>query len=225
MKTQYVLSFLAFVSIFLLAGCGKQKIDDGGLVAPVPVVEEVVVPAKDASVEVVNATYAIDLDNSSLEWVGKAVGKSHNGTVNIISGEVELKDSQVVSGLFEIDMTTIKTLDLQGTAAQGLDSHLKNEDFFAVDEYPLSTLSVRNMALNGGAGQITADLTIKGITNEIVFPFTYVMEGDNLEVQADLLLDRTLWDVRYGSGKFFQDLGDKVISDDMEISLNILLKK
>ena len=93
-----------------------------------------------------------------------------------------------------------------------------SDDFFSVEKFPTATLKIKAIDDNN---QVTADLTIKDITHEIQFPATIAVANDKLTAEADFEIDRSLWDIRYGSGKFFKDLGDKLIKDEIEISLKI----
>ena len=122
---------------------------------------------------------------------------------------------------FVVDMTTINTTDLSGEWKDKLDAHLRNDDFFNVPEHPTSTLTFKKV--NSKAGNkynITADLTIKGKTNPVTFD---ALVSDD-SVQGELTFDRTKWNIKYGSGSFFEGLGDKMINDKVKLDFNISLK-
>jgi polyisoprenoid-binding protein YceI len=104
----------------------------------------------------------------------------------------------------------------------GLDGHLKNEDFFDVENHPEATIAITSTQAvsdeeNGDYVMATADLTIKDITNTVTFP---IYSEESLDV-AKITIDRTLWDIRYGSNKFFDDLKDKAIKDEIDFEVNI----
>jgi polyisoprenoid-binding protein YceI len=152
-----------------------------------------------------------DPAKSQVKWTGNKVGGSHNGEVKLKSGELEIKGDQIVKGNFVIDMTSIVNNDLEDKEYnQKLVGHLKSDDFFGVEKYPTSTLVIKKSTkfVNNKA-TVTADLSIKGKTDEIVFDVT---RNDKV-FTSKIEIDRSKYDVRYGSKSFFDNLGDKVIDD------------
>jgi len=120
-------------------------------------------------------------------------------------------------------MTTIKVTDLQGEYAGKLEGHLKSEDFFGVTTYPNATLIILNAQHKGNNEyNVKANLTIRGITQEIQFPATVKAEGKKYKAEADVTIDRSLFNVKYGSGKFYEDLGDKTIYDDFQLKVSLV---
>jgi hypothetical protein len=75
-----------------------------------------------------------------------------------------------------------------------------------------------------GDYNVKGNLTIKGITNEISFPAKVSLENGNVQAMGTATIDRTKWNIKYGSGKFFQGLGDKMIYDEFEITFDIKAK-
>lgn len=168
-------------------------------------------------------TYKLDPAKSKIEWVGKKVTGQHNGSLQVQSGSVTLDNGQVKAGDFVIDMQSIKVLDLQDAGPnEKLTNHLKSDDFFSVAAHPTSQFKITSAkTVSPGRVDVTGDLTIKGITKPITIPATLKQEGDKLSAKGEVKVDRTLYNVRYGSGKFFQGLGDKLISDDFELKLDL----
>lgn len=123
-------------------------------------------------------------------------------------------------GTFTVDMTTINTTDLKpGQGKESLDGHLKAEDFFGVEKHKTANLVFKTISGKGnGLYTVTADLTIKGITKPITFDIT--VKGNT--ATTTLKVDRTKYDIKYGSGSFFTDLGDKTISDEFELKVNLV---
>ena len=172
-----------------------------------------------------SGNYILDATNSSLGWKAAfKVGASHSGTIAIKNGNLNINsNTQVASGEFIIDMTNISEGSLSDEESKGkLIGHLMSDDFFSVEKFPIATLKIKEI---DDKNQVTADLTIKGITNEIQFPATITVVNDKLTAEASFEIDRSLWDIRYGSGKFFKDLGDKLIKDEIDISLKIQATK
>ena len=170
---------------------------------------------------------AIDSDASTIAWVGEKVTGEHNGTVKIKSGALQLEGENITGGEFIIDMTTIEVLDLEGDMKGKLMGHLKSKDFFSVEEYPAAKFvitSVNESKKDNATHFISGDLTIKGITNKITFPAVVSIVDNKVNAKASFDLDRTKWNIKYGSGSFFDGLGDKMIYDDFKIDLTLASK-
>lgn len=166
----------------------------------------------------------VKTDKSSIAWTGKKVTGQHNGSVNIKDGNLVIEDGIITGGAFTIDMNSITVLDLQDKGKANLEGHLKSDDFFGVEAYPVATLKIKDSKSKGkGAYDFTADLTIKGITNTITFPAQVTFSGSEVMANADIKVDRSLYNVRYGSGKFFENLGDKTIYDEFELKVKLVV--
>lgn len=156
--------------------------------------------------------------SAEIEWRGEKVTGEHNGNIKLKSGEFEIKNNKIASGTFVIDMASMTNLDIKDEGMRNkLMGHLKSDDFFGVETYPTSKLVVtKSTAFQGGVAEVTGKLTIKENTHPITFKV--IKDGDKFN--AALTIDRTLYDVRYGSGKFFENLGDKTIYDDFDLKIN-----
>lgn len=157
---------------------------------------------------------------SIIMWEGKKVTGKHEGTINLSSGTLVFKKDKLKGGEMVVDMTTINTTDLTGGKKDDLDKHLKNDDFFGVDKHPTAKLVFTKIkSLKNNAYKITADLTIKGITK----PVTFDLKVDNANTAiANVVIDRTLYDIKYGSGSFFDNLGDKAIDNNFTLSVKLV---
>jgi polyisoprenoid-binding protein YceI len=156
----------------------------------------------------------VKIDNSKVVWKGYKVTGSHEGTIAIQSGSLSFDDDKLTGGEFVIDMTTINTTDLDGEYKGKLDGHLKSDDFFGVENHPTAKLLFNKVKATGkNAYDVTGDLTIKGKTNPV--SFTISIYGS--KATASLKVDRTKYDVRYGSTSFFDDLKDKAIYDEFDL--------
>lgn len=177
--------------------------------------------------------YVLKAEESTFQWTGKKVGSEHTGTVDIKSGTVRVSDTQEIEEAeFVIDMTTISNDDLTDeNMNKTLVDHLKNDDFFSVSDYPEAILHITEAQPIAGAGEeepnyeLTGNLAIKGIVNEITFPARIVQNGDGtVSATATFPVDRTKWNVRYGSDKFFDNLGDNVINDEFIATLDLVFE-
>ncbi len=167
--------------------------------------------------------YSVDTKASKVTWLGEKIGGEHKGTIQLISGEFTEKGNKIVSGSFVIDMTTIKDTDLddEGYRAK-LEGHLKSDDFFGVANYPTAKLVITSgESFKSGKAKVKGDLTIKGKTNPIEFEVE--KKGDSY--LGKMVVDRSKYDVRYGSKSFFDNLGDKVIDDEFTIYVNLKVER
>ncbi|MCO6499984.1 MAG: YceI family protein [Vicingus serpentipes] len=164
----------------------------------------------------------INTEKSSVEWIGKKVAGAHNGTIKIKEGKLHLHDGNLERGTVVMDMTSIVCLDLEGEWKGKLEKHLKNEDFFDVANHKTAILSIISVKLQeGNKYTVAGNLTIKGITKPIEFPATIEVRDGKLGAYAEVKVDRTLYDIKYGSGKFFEGLGDKAIEDEFTIKFKV----
>lgn len=162
--------------------------------------------------------FKIDNTRSTIEWVGRKVTGSHNGTIAVKQGELILSNGQLLGGEFVVDTTAIQVLDIADpeTNAQ-FAGHLASDDFFSSHQFPLATLEI--ISVKGT--HVEANLTIKGITNHIDFDADVKVTGDELTASARLVVDRTKYDIKYRSRNFFQNLGDTLIFNDFELSVSL----
>ncbi len=163
--------------------------------------------------------YTADVKKSSLAWHGKKVTGEHFGNINLKSGNLEVTNDQIAKGIFIIDMTSITNSDLtDATYNTKLVNHLKSDDFFGVANHPEAVLEiVKAGKFVNNEATVEANLTIKKITH----PITFKAKRDGKTYTADLVVDRAKYDVRYGSGSFFDGLGDKMIYDEFEMKIRI----
>jgi polyisoprenoid-binding protein YceI len=179
------------------------------------------------SIPLESGEYVIDTKESVLTWKCSMVyaGKGgHHGYVYISKGGLMIEKNQLVGGSVEVDMNTIE--DERHNSDNNLINHLKDPDFFDVKKFPSSTFSITKVSsIDKENIEVSGNLTIKGVTHEVTFPAKVEVKGKTLNANGKLTIDRTKWDVRYRSGKFFDDLADRAISDDVEFEMNIVAKK
>ncbi len=179
--------------------------------------------ALQAGTNPVNGKQKINTTASKIDWTGRKVTGKHIGIVNIKEGSLDIKDGFLVGGTFTIDMPSLKSTDLTGEYAGKLEGHLKSDDFFATASYPTSVLKITQSNAKGeGQFEVKANLTIKGITQPITFMATLLPDGKKYKATANLTIDRTLYNVKYGSAKFFEDLGDTTIYDEFDLAISLV---
>ncbi|MBC7540872.1 MAG: YceI family protein [Bacteriovorax sp.] len=165
----------------------------------------------------------IDPATSKLVYVAKKVTGEHTGEVKISSGHLNFDKKNLKDGEFEIDMTSITNTDLSDASYhKKFIDHMVSEDFFAVEKFKTAKLVLKTVKKEKGDNyKVTGDLTIKGITAPVSFDAVATKE----KATAKVTFDRTKYDIKYGSGKFFQGLGDKMINDEVQLDVVLTAKK
>lgn len=165
----------------------------------------------------------VDVSKSVLKWNGKKVTGEHYGKIALKEGSFKLENNKIVGGKFIIDMNSITDEDLTDPGWNSkLIGHLKSDDFFGVEKYPEAVLElISSTPLVGGKTKVKANLTIKGITN----PIEFEAQQNGNQYTALITVDRSKYNVRYGSSSFFEGLGDKVIYDNFTLDVNLFAMK
>lgn len=170
--------------------------------------------------------YTVSNKISSMEWVGKKVTGEHFGTIKVKEGNVMVKDGMITGGTLMIDMNSIIVEDIKDEETNAkLSGHLRSEDFFGVEKYPMSKLEITEVVKKGDKYHIHGNLTIKDVTDKVEIPATIKMEDNKLVAIGETEIDRTKYGIKYGSGQFFDDLGDKMIYDNFVVRFKVGAKK
>jgi len=160
----------------------------------------------------------VNIEKSTITWLGKKVTGQHEGTIKLESGTLNFDGKQFIGGNFVIDMTTITVTDLEGKGKTKLEGHLKSDDFFGVDNHKKASLTITETKLQkDDSYAVTGDLTIKGQTH----PITFAMNINGNTATAQVKIDRTKYGIRYGSASFFDNLKDKAIYDEFDLNVNL----
>ncbi|MCB0529356.1 MAG: YceI family protein [Lewinellaceae bacterium] len=172
-------------------------------------------------------SYNVDVNSSTVVWTGYKVTGKHTGTVKIKNGNLSWDNGQLTGGSFEIDMNSITCTDQEGEWAQKLVGHLKSEDFFGVEKYPTSKFVITKAIPQDTKGnyKIVGNLTIKETTKEVKFFATASETDGKVTASGKMTIDRSEYNVRYGSGSFFDGLGDKTIYDEFDLQISLVAKK
>ncbi|NCT08711.1 MAG: YceI family protein [Flavobacteriia bacterium] len=168
----------------------------------------------------------VDVTASVLNWKGSKPLGTHSGTVTLKSGNLELKNGALKGGVFVVDLTSIKNLDMAGTdGAEKIEGHLKSADFFDVEKYPTATFTITKVKKEGTKLAVTGNLQIKDVTKSITIPAMIATENGVTVFKSEVFnINRTDFNVRYGSKSFFDNLKDKFIDDMMEMSFVVKTK-
>lgn len=168
-------------------------------------------------------TYKVDSSKSELEWTGKKVTGEHKGLIPIANGELLIEENKLKGGKFELNVAGLTVTDIADKDANArLVGHLKNDDFFATDKFPKANFKITNVVLNEDKTYtVTGELTIKGITKVISFPATVTSDAKSVTATGLITVNRTLFDIKFKSASFFENLGDKAIYDDFTLNVKL----
>ncbi|WP_299113010.1 YceI family protein [uncultured Winogradskyella sp.] len=216
MKTSF-LKIFTVVALVAFSSC-KDKANE----AETTKAEETAV-AKETAV-----TYKANVDKSMIEWKGFKPTGSHTGTIALTDGVVSVNNGMIESGNFTIDMSSIVVTDIpleeEGNAK--LKGHLTSADFFDVEKYPNAKFEVTGIETVEGKTMLSGNLTMKDKTNNISITVTTSMDGDTMTLTSETFtIDRSKWNVEYGSKSFFDNLGDKFINDNIELKITLVAEK
>jgi polyisoprenoid-binding protein YceI len=169
-------------------------------------------------------TLKVNTAESNIAWVGYKVTGQHSGNVKVKNGTLQMNHGVLAGGSFDIDMASITTTDLQGEMAGKLDGHLKADDFFGTEKYPTASFTITRAVATDSKGnyRITGNLKIKETTKEIKFNANVASAGGKVTATGKIVVDRSDFGVRYGSGSFFEGLGDKTIYDEFDLNVSLV---
>ena len=180
----------------------------------------------------INGTFEVE-PTSSIAWIGSKPTGKHNGKITVKNGEFTVESGKITQGMFTVDMNSITVEDLEGEDKESLEAHLKGtnkpeavDHFFNSAKYPEASFTITSFMNEGGSDMVEGDLTIKDKTNKVKFPVSIAEANGIITLTSpEFKINRTLWNVNYGSKSIFDDLGDKFIDDEISLQLNLRAKK
>lgn len=185
-----------------------------------------------ATPEAAAQAFVVDVTASKIDWVGSKPLEKHTGTINLSGGRVMVKDDVIEAGKFIIDMNSIAVTDLEGDSKANLENHLKGtvegkeDHFFNVVKFPQGLFELTGVELMDGKAMVKGNLTLRDISYNVSFPAVIEMMDNGMTLTSEpFSIDRTKWGVNYGSKSVFDDLGDKFINDDIELTVSLVAKK
>ncbi|NRD19601.1 YceI family protein [Winogradskyella eckloniae] len=212
-----IFKIFSLIALITMASCGDKAKEAETKDA------EAAAVAEDTAI-----TYNVNTAESGIDWKGFKPTGSHFGTITLSEGTLNLNEATIESGSFVIEMNSIAVSDIpaeeEGNAK--LVGHLKNADFFNVEDHPTAKFEVTGISTVEGKTILSGNLTIKEKTNNISFPVTTEIKDDMLSLTSETFtIDRSKWNIEYGSKSFFDNLGDKFINDDIEIKVALTATK
>ena len=214
---KHAFKLLTLIALTIVIVSCKDKADEAKTTAA-----EDAAKAKATSVK-----HMVNPAESIIEWTGfKPTGK-HNGTIKVESGVFTVNNGKLESGSFLIDMNSIENLDIPADNEMHgkLVGHLKSPDFFDVEQFPSAAFEVTGLEEKDGKTWLSGNLTLKDKKNNVTFPVTLNSNNGQYSITSEVFtIDRSKWDVKYGSKSFFDNLGDKFINDDIELKISVKSK-
>lgn len=173
-----------------------------------------------------NGNYNIDPATSNVTWYGeKITGKKHSGTISVMEGSLNMENG-IPAGSIVLAMNTLTVTDQSGEGKTKLENHLKSADFFDVAKFDVAKFQIKSAtAKNAMQFEVKGDLTIKGITNEATANVVIAPNGQDANIAGGMVFDRSKFDVRYGSDKFFDNLGNDLIKNEITLVFNFKAKR
>tara|TARA_B100000579_G_scaffold172895_1_gene140900 strand:+ start:55 stop:717 length:663 start_codon:yes stop_codon:yes gene_type:complete len=206
------------IGLLLITGCSTKDKNSSKEVKVLSVIET----------KLNTGSYNVLEDSSQVlwecEWLG---GAKHDGSVQLVSGSIDISETSDVNGKFIVDLNSMKCFDLKNEFTnKKLIGHLKSDDFFDVANYPNAVLElVSGKNISGNEFKFNGNLTIKGRTHPVTFKGTVVENNSSYDADLKLIFDRSKYDVRYRSASLFSDLGDRIIADDVKLTVKAKFKR
>jgi polyisoprenoid-binding protein YceI len=201
--------------------CREGKRDPNFLVELKKCSEKRMTPTSAINNVPLDGEYRFDRKTSMIHWTGRKIAGEHSGSIKIRSGAFTVTHGAIIGGEIVVEMGTIQSGDLKGEDKTNLEGHLRSDDFFGTKEHPTATFTLQKSKVDAGGGvEVSGMLTIKG-ESQPATALLYFAAGETVVATVKMIFDRTNFGIRYGSGSFFDDLGDRAIND--EVTLKMLL--
>jgi polyisoprenoid-binding protein YceI/rhodanese-related sulfurtransferase len=173
--------------------------------------------------------YTVDTETSSIEWVGRNPNTHHTGSLRLIEGTMEA-GADTITGRFTIDLKSMRNTSLEGDELQPvLIAHLLSDDFFWAERFPTATFALERLTPISGSHLTTPNYTVEGTLKMmgvgvfLQFPATLTtLPDERLAAEAHFDIDRTHWNIIYGSSRFFDHLGMHVVFDLISVQLKLV---
>lgn len=222
MKTVFTIIGVVIVAILVIFLVSSRSAD-----APTETATSSDAESSEEMGELEDGEYTVSSEDSTVEWRAEktlVANYDDSGFIPVESGSVTVDGGVITATEITLAVANITATETSNTrfGVDRLTTHIRSEDFLEVETYPTASFSVTSVSETANGYDVTGDLTIKGQTNEITFPATAGTVDGDFVLDGGTIIDRTQWGIRYGSDSFFDNLGDNVISDEVEISFHIV---
>ena len=178
-----------------------------------------------------NGKYIISNKNSEVEWIGKKLYSQHSGLINIKQGIIIINNDAIEKGEIIIDMTSIVVTDIEpDKGGLSLANHLKDPDFFNVESYPYAYFKITdsqhlNRINNDGIYFIKGELKILDIIKPYTIQIKLYPEEEYIKVIGKMEIDRTDFNITYGSDSYFDIAADRAINNIFDLNFKLIATK
>ena len=206
---------LAWLICVICIGCGKQD-SQHQKIQHTPL-EVTTASLQDAD------TLWIDKLASDVQWIGRKVTGEHNGHIQVSGGFIVKSKGKLKSGEILMDMQSIIVDDIEDPKwNQKLVTHLKDDDFFNSEKYPTAKFVFNKFKGKGADTHVSGEMTIRDKSVLMNLILNVAVDTDSSYAMGSIDIDRSLFDVKYGSGSFFEGLGDKMIMDEFSLNFKVI---
>lgn len=166
-------------------------------------------------------TYAIDKAHSEAAFQVRHLVTKVRGRFTDFEGTVAMNPDAPEESSVE---ATIQAASID-TDQPDRDAHLRSADFFSVEQFPTLTFKSTRVSKTGSdAYDVAGDLTIRGVTRQVVLPVTFLgfakdpWGGERAGFEAELKINRKdyglVWNAALETGAF-------LVGDEVRISLSV----
>lgn len=221
MKKNFAITLFAATAVFALASCAGDATEQATTNPKEAQVEDTNKQKENLGALMADGLYKINTEKSTVGWKAAKVSGEHFGSVSVAQGSMEVKNELIADAEIVMNMTTITVEDMEGEYADKLRGHLNSEDFFAVEQFPTAVFNLSGLKYVDGQYVASGSMQIKDTTGPVSFPVTLTNDNGSVIISGTATIDRTKYGIKYGSGQFFQDLGDKMIYDEFELKFTL----
>ncbi len=153
-------------------------------------------------------------EDSKITFIGSKITGQKSGGFKKIDGQFSVVDGKPTGGMLTIDMNSIYS------DHDKLTTHLMNEDFFNVPEFPTATFAVTEFGeLKDGVQTVSGNLTMLDVSKNITFPAAIVQTEGMIKLTSTFDIKRNDW------GIDFKGKPDDLIRNEVVIAFDLVAKK
>ncbi|WP_338814510.1 YceI family protein [Bernardetia sp. Wsw4-3y2] len=163
--------------------------------------------------ETINTTYKVNQTIvSSITFKIKNAGIGVDGSFKGFQGTVDFNPDNLEASKFDVSVDA-KTIDTDNGTR---DNHLREEEYFGVEKHPkISMKSTKIEKISDGKYKATFNLTLKGTTKAVSFPFSYSKTSTGYKLNGSFEIDRR--DFKVGGSSW-------ILSDDVKVFIDLEVK-
>lgn len=173
-------------------------------------------------------TMQLDIDSTVIAWKGTKFGGrgSHEGTVRVAPGSLQLGGEPIISGVITIPLTSLEVTDIplwEPVPRNRLRKHLLDADFFDATRFPTAVLHIQRATRTApGMFRVQAQLTIRDSTRAIQFDARFEKPPEaSVAASAYFRINRNLWGLTYRGST----AGNDLVDDDITFRIRLVARR